>query len=240
MKKYLVFITLMGLSLPSVVKAEEPTKGVSLELGGEVVTSYIWRGQECGGFSMQPSATLNFGNTGLSFGAWASIELCGPKEWANMTEFDLSLAWSKGDLSLALNDYSFCTGQYWGDWKFNNSACHNFEANVAYDFGFASLSWNTVLTGPDHILKDDQLKRNYSTFVEVNVPWKIKEIVGQATVGASLWGDAFTSADGSEGFKIYDIGLSASKSLNDHLTLNCSVITNPQTDRTYFVVGLAF
>ena len=79
--------------------AEEPTPAVTVSVGADVVSSYLWRGQECGGFSVQPSATVTFNQPGISVGAWASAELFQKGTDAlNMTEIDLSLCWNPIDL----------------------------------------------------------------------------------------------------------------------------------------------
>lgn len=240
MKKVCVVMgmTLIGMCMGQTVKADEPT--VKIETGADVVSSYIWRGQDCAGFSVQPSATLSFEKIGLSLNAWASVELMGNGgAWANMTEFDWALAWNIEGLTLGLTDYNFCSGNYFGDWNFSGSASHNLEANIAYDFGPLALSWNTCLTGFDHSFDpQDGVSRNYSTYVELSAPWKIGDVEGSATVGASLWEDEFTAA-GTDGFKVCNIALSATKELFS-LPFSASIIANPQRDKVFFVVGVSF
>lgn len=232
-------MALLGMGMSNEVKAEEPASTVKLEVGADLVSSYIWRGQDCAGFSVQPAATLSFEKAGLSLGAWASVELMAENAWANMSEFDLALAWSKGGLTVGLTDYNFCGDTYFSGWKFNCEASHNLEANLAYDFGKVALAWNTVLTGPDHRINDKgEVVRNYSTYVEASAPWKIGDIEGSAAIGASLWDDAFTAA-GTEGFKVCNIALTATKEIFS-LPFSASVIANPQKDKVFFVVGVSF
>ena len=230
-------MTLMGMCMGQTVKADEPA--VKLELTADVVSSYIWRGQDCAGFSVQPCATLTWEKLGLSLDAWASVELMGNgNSWANMTEFDWELAWNIDGLTLGLTDYNFCNGSYFGGWDFSSSASHNLEANIAYDFGPLALAWNTLLTGPDHRFDGNDIKRNYTTYVELTAPWKIGDVEGSAAVGASLWDDAFVAA-GTDGFKVCNISLSASKEIFS-LPFSASVIANPQSDKVFFVVGVSF
>ena len=45
--------------------------GITFEVGADVVSSYLWRGYNLGGISIQPSAT--FGWKGLYVCGWANI-----------------------------------------------------------------------------------------------------------------------------------------------------------------------
>lgn len=240
MKRYFkVFAMIASFgTITNVAMAEEPaTSNIKLEASADIVTSYIWRGQDCAGFSIQPSVTISSDKTGLSFGAWASAELFEGHEWANMSEFDWFLEWHKGGLMLGLTDYNFATGKYFGDWNFSSSSSHTLEANINYDFGPLALSWNTALAGADHRITDDgKLKRNYSTYLEVSAPWKLAGIEGSAAVGASLWNDGFT-AIGNEKLNIVNVSLTATKEFFK-IPFSASVIANPQTDKVYFVIGL--
>ncbi len=225
------------MALTTVAKAEEPATSIKVEAAADVVSSYIWRGQDCAGFSIQPSVTISSEKTGLSFGAWASAELFEGNEWANMNEFDWFLEWNKGGFMIGLTDYNFCTGKYFGDWNFSSSSSHTLEANIKYDFGPLALAWNTALAGADHRKTDDgKLKRNYSTYFEVSAPWKLAGIEGSAAVGASLWNDGFT-AIGNEKLNIVNVSLTATKEFFK-IPFSASVIANPQTDKVFFVIGL--
>ena len=224
-------------SLSIEARAEEPAKSITVEAGADVVSSYIWRGTDCAGFSIQPSLTFTHEKSGLSFNVWASAELFEGHDWANMTEFDLALSWTQGGLSLGLTDYNFCNGNYFHHWNFSAESSHNLEVNVGYDFGPVALSWNTCLTGADHRITDKgELKRNYTTYVEASAPWKLGGVEGSAFVGASLWDDAFVCA-GNDGFNVVNVGITATKEFFK-IPFSASVIANPRTDKTFFVIGI--
>lgn len=44
-----------------------------VSVGADLVSSYIWRGQQLGSVSFQPNLGIEY--KGLSFGAWASSDL---------------------------------------------------------------------------------------------------------------------------------------------------------------------
>jgi hypothetical protein len=239
MKKVFVIATLAcaGMSIAAPSYAEEPEPSVTLSVGADVVSSYLWRGQECGGFSVQPSATVTFNKPGISVGAWASAELFEKGGDAlNMTEFDLSLTWNPIEaLTIGVTDYYFHSDGYFGTWNFSSESSHTLEANLAYDFGPLALSWNTVLAGSDLGPNDD---RAYSTYIEASAPWKIGEVDGSVAVGASLWDDAFTQVD-TDGFKVCNVSLTANKELFK-VPFYGQVVYNPASDKIYFAVGVSF
>lgn len=234
----LAALTLMGSMATTRAWADEPA--VTVSVGADVVTSYVWRGQECAGFSIQPSMTATWNAASLSLGVWANAELFEASQAVNMTEFDWVLSWQPIEaLSVGLTDYYFYGGRYWSDWKGNASASHNLEANVAYDFGPVAVSWNTCLTGSDHHLNNEgKVKRNYATYVELAAPWKLGSVDGSAKVGASLWDDDFV-ARGNSNFNIVNVMLTANKDVHG-IPFFGSVIFNPQSEQTFFVVGMSF
>ncbi len=238
MVKIKMFAVLSGMFLMAVApaKAEENEK-VTFEVGADVVSSYIWRGQACGGFSVQPGATITWNKPGISVGAWASAELFENSTFANMTEFDLSLSWAATEaLSIGLTDYHFCGGRYWADWNFSGSASHNLEVNLSYDFGPVALAWNTNLTGADYHANGD---RCYSSYMEVSAPFTLAGVDCEAAVGATPWDDHFTNVDGQENFKVVNVSCKAEKDVKG-IPFFAQVVFNPHAESTYFVVGVSF
>ena len=229
---------LLGMSLTTagVAFAADEEK-VSFEVGADAVSSYIWRGTDCGGFSIQPGATLTWNKPGISFGVWASAELFESSQFANMNEFDLSLSWAPTEaLSIGVTDYHFCDGHYWGEWNFSKHAVHNLELNLSYDFGPVAIAWNTCLTGSDLNSKGD---RAYSSYCEISAPFKLGEVECSGAVGILPWEDSFTSGGVNGGFNVCNISLTAQKEVMK-LPMFGQIVFNPQTEATYFVVGLSF
>lgn len=237
-KMTLATLSLVGCMAVTSAKADEPA--VSVNYGVDVVSSYVWRGQECAGFSVQPSLSVTFEAPKLTLGVWASAELFKTEKMMNMTEFDWSLSWNPADpLTFMLTDYYFAGGNYWGGWRADVEATHNLEATVAYDFGPLALSWNTCLMGPDHRVADDgKLKRNYSTYVEVSAPWKLNDIEGSAAIGASLWNDGFVAKE-NKSFSVVNVMVGAEKKLGP-VPVKGTLVFNPKSQQTFFVVGVSF
>lgn len=245
MKKYLVLLV-MAVAVMFDAKAIELEKNdaVTVEVGGDVVTSYIWRGQSCGKFSVQPNLSLTFNKPNITIGAWASIAVAAEEGQSNFAELDLSISWNPIEaLTIGFTDYfinSYTDGEngtFLRGWKWNQEASHNLEVNVSYDFGPVAIAWNTCLTGPDRVAWSD--KRNYSTYAEISAPWKIGEVSGSAAIGAHLWDDYFTVEGESKGFNVCNISVRAEKKIWK-LPLFGQVILNPETEKVYFVAGLSF
>ena len=92
-----VALLLSGL-VPSTMMAQDK---VEASVGADLVSGYIWRGQNLGGVSVQPSLGISY--KGLSLGAWGSVGI----ESKDAKEFDLTLGYSIGGFSVSITDYWF-------------------------------------------------------------------------------------------------------------------------------------
>ena len=95
----IVALLLTGIA-PSVMLAQDK---VEASVGADLVSGYIWRGQDLGGVSIQPS--LGIAYKGFSLGAWGSVGF----ESTDTKEFDLTLGYSTGGFSVSVTDYWFNT-----------------------------------------------------------------------------------------------------------------------------------
>ena len=144
MKKIIYSALALLLFGAATAKAQDT---VETTVGTDFVSSYVWRGLELGDVSMQP--TLGVSYKGLSLSAWGSVGLSNP---ADTKELDLTLAYSVGGFNIGVTDYWFNAGLDPLNRYFKYAADetnHVFEANVGYDFGFASLQWYTNFAGND-------------------------------------------------------------------------------------------
>ena len=134
MKKIVLFA--MGLVASATALAQET---IETTLSGDIVSSYIWRGQDLGNVSLQP--TLGISYKGLSLSAWGSVGLT---EASDTKELDLTLSYTTGGLTIGVTDYWFNDGLDPENRYFKYDAHgtnHVFEATVGYDFGPLSLGW---------------------------------------------------------------------------------------------------
>jgi len=230
MKKIVVLA--MGMVLGSTALAQEK---IETTISGDVVSSYIWRGLDAGSVALQP--TLGVGYKGLSLTAWGSYGLTDP---ADTKEFDLTLGYTIGGLNIGLTDYWFSKGLDPDGRYFKYDAHgtnHLFEANIGYDFGFASLQWFTNFAGNDGTNKDG--KRAYSSYVEATVPFRLASVDWRATAGAVPFATDFY---GTTGFAVTNLSLRADKEIKvtDSFAIPVfgQVTANPCSQKAYLVFGI--
>ena len=229
MKKIVLLACGMVMSMTAFAQDE-----IETTICGDVVSSYIWRGQDLGNASLQP--TLGVGYKGLSLTAWGSVGLANADD---TKEFDLTLAYSAGGFNIGVTDYWFNAGLDPENRYFKYDAHgtnHVFEANVGYDFGVASLQWFTNFAGNDGFNKDG--KRAYRSYVEVVVPFKLATVDWTATAGAVPYATDFY---GTNGFAVTNLSLRATKDIKvtDSFTIPVfgQVTGNPCSQKAYLVLG---
>ena len=230
MKKFVLFA--MGLVVGMTTLAQDE---IETTMSADIVNNYIWRGQDLGSVSLQP--TLGIGYKGLSLTGWSNVGLSNSDDGK---ELDLTLAYTLGGLNIGITDYWTEVG---GDprgryFKYDaHSTNHVFEANIGYDFGVASLQWYTNFTGNDGLNNDGE--RAYSSYVEANVPFKLASVGWTATAGAVPFA---TDYYGTTGFAVTNLALRADKEIKvtDSFSIPVfgQVVANPCSQKAYLVLGL--
>ena len=230
MKKIVLFA--LGLTVGATSYAQDE---IETTISGDIVSSYIWRGQDLGNVSLQP--TLGVGYKGLSLTAWGSVGLT---DASDTKEFDLTLAYTIGGLNIGVTDYWLNEGLDPKNRYFKYDAHetnHVFEANIGYDFGFASLQWFTNFAGNDGVNKDG--KRAYSSYAEVAVPFKLVTVDWTAAAGVVPYA---TDYYGTTGFAVTNLTLRADKEIKvtDSFSIPVfgQVTANPCSQKAYLVLGL--
>ena len=230
MKKIFIFAISVLSGLPALAQNE-----IETTIGSDIVSQYIWRGQDLGSVSLQPTLSISY--KGLSLSGWGSVGLSEP---ADTKEFDLTLAYTIGGLNIGVTDYWFNAGLDPQNRYFKYDAHgtnHVFEANIGYDFGLASVQWYTNFAGNDGVNTDG--KRAYSSYAEVAVPFKLATVDWTATAGAVPFA---TTSYGTTGFAVTNISLRATKDIrvtdSFSIPVFAQVATNPCAQKAYLVFGL--
>ncbi len=220
---------LLSITMPFTAKAQDK---VEASVGADLVSGYIWRGQDLGGVSLQPGVSVAY--NGFSLGAWGSVGL----ESTDTKEFDLTLGYSTGGFSVSVTDYWFNGGPGYFHYGARNTT-HVFEGQLGYDFGPLAVNWYTNFAGADGFDKDGD--RAYSSYVSVAAPFTLGGLDWTAEVGATPWATSFY---GANGFAVCDFSLGVSKEVkvtdSFSLPLFAKATWNPRTEGAYFVVGLSF
>ena len=147
MKKIIRLIVFTALLLTAAAPVDAQENQIETMLSGDIVSSYIWRGQDLGSAALQP--TLGIAYKGLSLSAWGSYGFADPQD---TKEMDLTLSYTTGGLTIGVTDYWFNTGLDPQNRYFKYDAHttnHVFEATAGYDFGPFALQWYNVFAGHD-------------------------------------------------------------------------------------------
>ena len=221
----------MGLVLGSTALAQDK---IETTISSDFVSSYIWRGQDLGSVAVQP--TLGVEYKGLSLTAWGSY---GFVDKDDAKEFDLTLAYTIGGFNIGVTDYWLSEGLDPDSRYFKYDAHgtnHVFEANIGYDFGFASIQWYTNFAGNDGVNKNG--KRAYSSYFETNVPFLLAGVEWTATAGAVPYA---TDYYGTSGFAVTNLSLKATKEIKVterfSIPVFGQVTGNPCSRKAYLVFG---
>ena len=227
MKKILI----IALSVVGMTTASAQDK-VSANLGADIVNQYIWRGQELGQVSLQP--TLGVEWQGLSLSAWGNVGISEPTD---NKELDLTLDYTIGGFSVGITDYWFSKGSYF-QYKAHQTT-HIFEAGIGYDFDFLSIQWYTNFAGDDGLNKDG--KRAYSSYFELAAPFHLGGLDWTATFGAVPYA---TSSYDANGFCVTNVSLKATKDIQFkngfHLPVFAGLTANPRSEKIFLICGVSF
>ncbi len=178
--------------------------GVSLEVGADLVSSYLWRGQNLGGLSIQPSVTLDW--RGLYLSGWANIGADNWKFEELNPEMDITIGYDNYGFKLDLTHlYYFGGSKYFmglGDPN-NKLGDSSMELHAGIDIGEwvslvpLTIDWHTTILGWDPVLGDDgqpvlnangNAKRAYSTYIQVGYDFELPlDIILGLKVGFTPW-----------------------------------------------------
>ena len=184
------------LALAAAVPVGVQAQGkVEASVGADLVSGYIWRGQDLGNVSIQPSASISY--RGFSLSGWGSVGF----EKEDTKEFDLTFGYAHKGFSVSVTDYWFNSGPGYFHYGSTNTS-HVFEVQVGYDFGLLALNWYTNFAGNDGVNKDGD--RAYSSYLSVVAPFKLGGLDWTAGIGATPWANTFYNG-GASGFEVCDI-----------------------------------
>lgn len=230
--KAVAVLVLFAITLPMYGQEENGDKKLNMDIGTDLVSTFVWRGMYQAGASIQP--TLSLSAFGFTLGAWGSTDL--PIRYK---EIDFYLSYEIIGFSATLSDY-WWNGE--GASYFKEPGSHHLEASLSYSFSEKfplTLGVNTLISGSDD--KDDNDKRFYSTYISASFPFSVKSVACELGLG-------FTPRAGmyQDGNKCNFVDFKARATKN--LQLSCSftlpvfaeIIFSPARDNAFFVLGLQF
>jgi len=216
------------------INAQEKEKTSPFSLGGDVVSSYVWRGSKIGtGPNIQPF--LKFSAKRLTIGSWGSYSF---HESGDLAETDLfgSYTFDCG-LSLGLTDYFY---QGFPLFKISDrTSSHALEINLGYAISKLSISANYIVNdasrgGPSNKPGGGDM------YFEVKYAFENLEVFAGAGNG---W-HTLDKKDSKDVFMLCCIGMLVRKELkiSDTYTLPVfgTLSINPDKEELNLVVGLSF
>ena len=184
---------------------------------------------------VEGSLQLSVGWKGFSLSAWGNVPFS--KREDDCYEIDLTLSYETGGLTLGIVDYWDDSGDPRFFYYKKDDTGHSFEGFVAYDFGPLSASWQTIFAGYDW--QEDDGKRAYSSYFELQAPFRLVTCDWLATAGLVPWASDYYETNG---FSVTTLSLRATKDIKitDHFTLPlfAELHANPSSQSLYFVAGL--
>ena len=227
----LTIILFLAASVAGYAQENEPERKLTVDVGADLVSSYVWRGLYQAGASIQPTASLSA--FGLTLGAWGSTDFS-----TSFKEIDLFLSYEYKGFRASISDY-WWSGEGASYFKYARGA-HHLEASLGFTFSEKfplSLEVCTLFYGDDDKDEDDQ--PYYSSYISASFPFSVGNIDCEAGIG-------FTPRKGmySDKAHVAAISLRASKNLqlfnNYALPVFAELIFSPAQDNAYLVFGIRF
>jgi hypothetical protein len=211
---------------------EEPSSPFSV--GGDLVSSYLWRGTKFGtGPAIQPYLELALGN--LAVGGWGSY--CFTSNEAAEADLYISYGFDFG-LSIGMTDYYFPGTPYF-DYS-TATGSHAFEINLGYEIKGITLNANYFLNeaggagtaGGDMYFEAGYGFDSFGFFIGAGNGWHTIEP------------DPELDGEEESDFNVCNIGITASTELklseSYSLPLSGALVLNPDTEQFHVVVAISF
>lgn len=234
--KTMMIAMLMALaSVPAI--GQDKIEG---SIGADLVSTYLWRGQQCAFVSMQPMASLSW--KGLSLGAWGSVAVVPQDKFkGTQDELDITLSYSIKGFNVGVTDYFFGDNghPYFKHGGLGKTA-HTFEGNVGYSWKYLDVNWYTNFAGNDGAGK--KRSRAYSSYLQIDCPFHWVNIDWKATVGMVPYATAYYAQDNSNGFHVNMVALRAEYPIqcgkNFKLPVYTQLMANPSSRDFYYMFGI--
>ncbi len=173
--------------------------GFTFEVGADVVSSYIWRGYNLGGLSIQPSVSLGWG--GLYLSGWANIGADNWKFQELAPELDITIGYDNYGLKADLTHLYYFEGEDYfpkGGFKPNcdpDSVSSSIEAHIGFHLGDLiesvplCIDWYTIVYGGDCYINElGNWQRAWSTYIELGYTFELPlDIMLNTTIGVTPW-----------------------------------------------------
>lgn len=249
MERKQILPILIALMLVGLSNSTNLAQDLSLNVGADFVSSYIWRGTNVNNQpNMQPNITLKY--AGLQMGLWGSYGLShlnsNDENYSLNQEIDTWLSYSFA-VSSTINVTALLTDYYYPNGgikigNFNNydhkngAGAHLIEAGLTVS---GAESFPLSISGYVNIHND----KGNNIYFQADYSTVIHEINVGLFVGAAAGSKVTPAYYGTEKFNIVNMGVKVSKSLKVSegfsVPVYCSYILNPNREVAFLVLGIS-
>ena len=165
----------MAVQMPA--NAQNDENGVESYVGVDLVSHYMWRGQDKGSMAIQPEAYVSWKGLTLRLEGSAGLKS------SDIKKLDMTLGYELFGFNIGIID-QWTSGFDENDRYFfyQKKGAHQLEANIGYSWKYGSLQAYTIFWGNDFLISG---KQAYSTYIELSVPFKLGGVDWKAAVGGT-------------------------------------------------------
>ena len=213
---------LLGMSSVAPLCAQERGNW-SMTVGADAVSSYLWRGANSAGPSIQPSAYFDYekGDWAVSMGAWGSKSFVK----GDYNEFDLSVEATWRNITLSLANYSEFYGAEFDDNYLDLGLSYTLSEDIPVTF-----SWYSVLNQPA-----------LPSYFEVAYDFSVSVVDFSVAAGALPFASDYY---GCKGFGVCNLNLSAGHEFEfEHggsMPVSAQVVYNPMWNDFFWGVSVGY
>lgn len=218
---------------------------VSIDMGVDVVSRYVWRGLNVNDApNIQPA--ISFTYTGFTLGLWGSYALTADSDHPFNSEIDLYTGYSiitgAGTFSILVTDYYFPDAGYKLG-NFNNyndpdgAGGHLIEAGLTYQL---PESFPLSISGYYNVYND----AGKNTYFQLSYPFNINNFSLTIFTGAAGGSSENPAYYNSSKFAVINAGFTLNKDIkitdNFILPVFSSFIINPRSEQPFLIFGISF
>lgn len=218
MKKHLIILLFCSLMTSAIYGIERKPKeywlpdykekvGLMYGFNFDAISNYVWRGMQVGSFGFQTDATIGYG--GLYFNLWWNVTAMDWSFKAINPEVDWTIGFSRWGLNICfIQMYYF---DHYPDGKMSRFFDYDNHApggggttsewRISYrvsDNLPLSILWCTRTFGRDGYLVNGELKRAYSSYIELGYDFKLPlDFCIVARLGMTPWKSMYTGFKGN-------------------------------------------
>lgn len=235
-KNFLAIACALLLGSVSIPLCAQESSNWSMTIGADAASSYLWRGMNLAGPSIQPSTYFDYekGDWAVSMGAWASKSFL--KE--DYDEWDLSIEATWRNITLSLANYN----EYYGLGDKGSYLDLGLSLTLSEDIP-VTFSWYSIANTTEGAMDGGGFdwQAAFPSYFEVSYDFSVSVV--DVTVAAGLWPYASSYYENDD-FAICNLNLCASHEFElKHgatLPIAAQVMYNPTYNQCFWGVSIGY